>query len=85
MVQWNFEINQPGRIGTILNGLVPPMLNRLPGNIEWIHFIVDLCKDLGSTTSVREHFSEADWNQFDLEMLQIVQSLPPKPNQAMAG
>jgi hypothetical protein len=69
-------IPQPGVIGKIMNGIISHMLQRNPGNIEWAHFILNLCKDIGLKADLREYYSETEWQQYDKEIIELIKQLP---------
>lgn len=74
----NYSITQPGVIATIILQLLPTLFNKNPQNIEWMHFVCQLCKNLGNKPDIRKYYTTEEWNIFYEEMNKIIAQLPPK-------
>ena len=71
-------IPQPGVIGQIMNNIIPYMLYKNPGNVEWAHFVLNMCKNLDSIPKLRVYYSEIEWQQYRKEITELIKQLPPR-------
>jgi hypothetical protein len=67
-----------GEISRLVLRIIPIFLQRLPYNIEWMHFIYNTVRNIGDQPEVRPYFSEEEWQRFRIEMDNIIASLPPQ-------
>ena len=58
--------------------ILPKFLQILPYNIEWMHSIYNLARNIGDTPEINPFLSEEHWNQYKREMDIIIQGLPPR-------
>ena len=67
-----------GEISQMMFRIMPIFLQRHPYNIEWIHYIHNLVRNIGDQPEVNPYFTEDQWQQFKREMDIIIATLPPR-------
>ena len=58
--------------------ILPKFLQILPYNIEWMHSIYNLARNIGDTLEINPFLTEDQWNEYKREMDIIIQRLPPR-------
>ena len=67
-----------GPITKMVLTILPMFLEKLPYNIEWMHCVYSLARNIGDQPQIKPFLTEDQWNQYKREMDIIIQWLPPR-------
>jgi hypothetical protein len=69
-----------GPITRMVLRILPTFLQRLPFNIEWMHYVFNMARNIGDHPQINLFLNEEQWNQYRIEMDNLIQRLPPRIN-----
>jgi hypothetical protein len=67
-----------GPITIMVLQILPIFLQILPYNIEWMHYVYNLARNIGDQPQINSFLTEEQWNQYKRDMDIIIQGLPPR-------